>query len=142
MDLSRCCQAGNLKRAMVAETVEPMRDNGRPKSDDGGNFDNVRVNQFGNNAEYTVEPMRDNGGDRKSDGYQSNNIILNQQGTNAEYTAALYREAMKAQGNHLPKSSAHKCNNVTLMNSQGEGTGNSRAYSLARVKVPPMTTAP
>ncbi len=38
---------------------------------------------------------------------------------------ALFREAMKHQGNHKPKSGEHKCDNVTLMGTGGEGTGNS-----------------
>jgi len=47
---------------------------------------------------------------------------------------AMFREAMKHQGNHKPKSNEHKCDNVTLMGTGGEGTGNSRAYSIDRVK--------
>lgn len=46
---------------------------------------------------------------------------------------AMYREAMKEQGNHLAKTPEHKCYNVTLMGG-GKGTGNSRAYAIDRVK--------
>jgi len=47
----------------------------------------------------------------------------------------MFRDAMKGQGNHLPKSREHNCNNVTVMDDDEKiKTGNSRAYSIDRVK--------
>jgi len=47
----------------------------------------------------------------------------------------MFREAMKEQGNHLPKSKEHNCNNVTVMDDDDKvKTGNSRAYSITRVQ--------
>jgi hypothetical protein len=51
----------------------------------------------------------------------------------------MYREAMKEQGNHLPKSKEHNCNNVTVMcDGDKTITGNSKAYTCERLsKVAP-----
>jgi hypothetical protein len=42
---------------------------------------------------------------------------------------------MKEQGNHLPKSKDHNCNNVTVMDDNEKvKTGNSKAYTCERLK--------
>ena len=46
----------------------------------------------------------------------------------------MYREAMKCQGNHTPKSQEHKCDNITLMGTTGRGTGTAKAYTLSRLE--------
>jgi hypothetical protein len=142
----------NAKKGTTVGEVIAARENPLPPADqeevprnpngvnqytkDNSSVDNVNRPKGGNDTTYTLRRLaRDNPAllDKIEAGELSVNAAAIQAGIKDDADClAMFREAMKEQGKHLPKSKDHNCNNVTEVEPQK--TGNSKAYTCERLK--------